>query len=383
MSHALLSASGSKRWMACTPSARFEQQFEDRTSTFAEEGTLAHALAEAKLRLKYDKDYTVRHYNKDLKWIKEVELYGPSMDDYTDAYVDKITEIFNGKSKDAKIYFEQRLDYSDWVQEGFGTGDVLIIDDGTLEVIDLKYGKGVAVDAEDNPQLKLYGLGAYSAFSLAFDIQSVRMTIIQPRLDSITSCELLVEDLLEWAEKYVRPKAEMAFKGEGDFEPGGHCQFCKGAAVCKARAKYNLDLESYRCEHPNLLMADEIADILGRVDELVKWADKVKGYALEQAEKHGIKWPGWKLVEGRSNRILTEKEVAAERLLENGFEEDQLYEKSLLGMTNLEKVVGKKKFDEILGDLIIKPTGKPVLVPESDKRPEIGGVSSAVSDFTD
>jgi hypothetical protein len=308
------------------------------------------------------------------------------MEDYVQGYVDRVLERFaeaKAKTPDAIMLLEQRLDFSEWVPEGFGTGDVVIIADGQLEIIDLKYGKGVPVEAEGNPQLRLYGLGAYNTFSLLFDIKSVRMTIDQPRLDSVTSCELLVEDLLEWAENEVKPKAADAWEGRGKYQPGGHYRFCRGKALCKARAEANLELAKYDFTDPNILMPDEIGEILGRLDELMNWAGTVKDYALEQAEKHGVRWPGWKLVEGRSNRKYSDQDAIASTLTGAGIQEALIYERSLLGITAMEKALGKKQFETLLGDLIIKPAGKPVLVPENDKRPEIGSVSSAKNDFAD
>ena len=370
--HAILSASGAKRWLACTPSARFEEQFEDKGSDFAAEGTVAHALAEGLLL--------------DVKnpIARESEFYDQAMEDYIQSYCDFVKERFaeaRAKTKDAILLLEQRLDFSEWVPEGFGTGDVVIIADGQLEMIDLKYGKGVPVEAEGNPQLRLYGLGAYNTFNLLYDIKSVRMTIAQPRLDSITSCEMLVEDLLDWAENDVKPRAALAFAGKGEYKPGDHCQFCKGKAVCRARAEHNLQLARYDFLSPNILMPDEIADILGRIDELVSWAGTIKDYAQEQAEKHGVKWPGYKLVEGRSNRKYSDQDAVADALTTAGIEEALIFERSLLGITAMEKTIGKKRFEELLADLIVKPAGKPVLVPETDKRPEIGSTQSALADF--
>jgi len=380
--HALLSASSAKRWLACTPSARFEEQFEETTSSYASEGTAAHYFAEHLIRATLDWAPSAAHKAEAFRAANP--FYDGAMEEHITKYVDFVIERFNearATTKDAVIYLEQRLDYSSWAPEGFGTGDVIIIADDTLEVIDLKYGKGVPVEAEGNPQLKLYGLGAWSAFEFLYNIRSVRMTIAQPRLDSLTTSEMLVEDLLDWAETEVRPRAKRAYDGQGEYEPGDHCQFCRGAAVCKARADYNLALAKYDFIHPNILMPDEIADILGRIDELMNWAAKVKDHALEQAEKHGVKWPGWKLVEGRSNRKYSDADAAASALIDAGIAEAIIYERTLLGITALEKAIGKKRFEELLQDHIIKPAGKPVLVPETDKRPEIGSLQSALDDF--
>lgn len=383
--HAILSASGAKRWLACPPSARFEEQFEESSSGFAEEGTAAHALAEILLRVELGGNDGADVAEAEALY-EDCEYYDQAMGDYIQGYTEFVLERYNdakAKTKDAILLLEQRLDFSEWVPEGFGTGDVVIIADGQLEVIDLKYGKGVPVDAEGNPQLKLYGLGAYNTFCLLYDITSVRMTIAQPRLDSITSCEMLVDDLLEWAEQEVRNTAADAWEGKGTFKAGDHCRFCRGKAVCRSRADANLELAKYDFTDANRLMPDEIGEILGRIDELMNWGGTVKDYALEQAEKHGVKWPGWKMVEGRSIRKYSDQDQIAAALTLAGIEEALIYERSLLGITAMEKALGKKQFETLVGDLIIKPTGKPVLVQEKDKRPEIGSTSSAKNDFAE
>ena len=387
MAHALLSASGAKRWMACPPSARLEAELPESSSKFAQEGSLAHELAEvylAKALGMIDKF----EFNKRLKWIYEDELYSLDMDDYVGVYVDEVIRRLNearaNHSEDAEIFIEQRIDFSRWVPEGFGTGDAVIVAGGIIEVVDLKYGKGVPVDAEDNPQMRLYGLGAYEAYDALYDIQTVRTTIVQPRLDSISTEELSAEELLRWANEEVKPKADLAFKGEGDFCSGDHCKFCKLKATCRARAEANLALEKYSRRSGSELAPEEIGEILFRADELQKWAKDLQEYALIQAEKHGVRFPGWKLVAGRSNRSYTDKDAVAAVLLAH-FDEDTIYEKSLLGITALEKAIGKTKVKELLEDaeekLIIKPVGKPTLAPESDKRPELNSLASAEAAF--
>lgn len=281
MAHALLSASGSSRWLSCTPSARLEQQFENKTSEYAEEGTLAHELGELKLRKELE-GLSTRSFNSKIKKIQEHKLYTADMPDYVDIYVEtcleKVSEA-KAKTPDALFKIEQRLDFSEWVPEGFGTGDFVIIADGTMEVCDLKYGKGVPVSAENNKQMMLYALGAISEFSFLYDIKKVRMTIIQPRLDNISTFEVTVEDILKWAEEYVKPRAELAIKGEGEFVAGAHCRFCRAKSVCKARADKNLELAKYDFQSPNTLDNNDIAYILSKVDELVNWASDVKEYA--------------------------------------------------------------------------------------------------------
>jgi hypothetical protein len=369
MTHALLSASGASRWMACTPSARLEQNFKNKTSEDAERGTLAHELGELKLRKELE-GLSTRSFNSKVKKIQENELYTADMPDYVDMYVETCLERVSeakAKTPDALFKIEQRLDFSEWVPEGFGTGDFVIIADGTMEVCDLKYGTGVPVSADNNKQMMLYALGAISEFSFLYDIEKVRMTIIQPRLDSISTFEVTVEDLVKWAEEYVRPRAELAIKGEGEFCAGDHCRFCRAKAVCKARADKNMELAQYEFQKPNTLDNNDIAYILSNVDELVKWANNVKEYALEQALK-GEEFEGYKVVEGRSNRKWSSEDDVAKVLIGQGFQENMIYTKKLDGISKIESAIGKKEVQRLLGDYIVKPVGKPTLVPITDKR---------------
>lgn len=388
--HAVLSASGASRWMACTPSADLEKDEPDQSSEFAMEGTAAHELSEIFLMHEIGEISQMARTRRHNKFKKENRFYSPEMDDYVLQYVDVVVEKINeakARSNDAVILLEQRLDFSNWVPEGFGTGDVVIIADGLLEVIDLKYGKGVAVSAVNNPQLKLYGVGAYSQYEMLYDIDSVSMTIVQPRLDSISSETLKATDLEAWADNEVQPKAELAWEGEGEFVPGEHCRFCKIRATCRARADENLAMAKYEFAEPEEIAADpqlgltEIGKILFQAGELSKWAKDVEKYALDQAEKHGQKIEGWKLVEGRSNRRYADETKVFETL-KKGYEEDRIAPRKLLGITALEKEIGKKLFASSLEGLIVKPSGKPTLVPETDKRAELNSAASAVEDFS-
>jgi len=369
--HAILSASGAKKWLNCPPSARLEQQFSNKTSTAAEEGTLAHELGELTLQ-KELKFISTRKFNSEFKKIETHELFTSDMPDYVDIYVstcmEKVAEA-RAKTSDAIISLEQRLNYSRWVPEGFGTGDMVIIADGTIEIIDLKYGKGAPVSAIDNIQMRLYALGAIAEFEFLYDMQNVKMTIIQPRLDSISTDEIKAEDLLKWAEDVLKPTAALAFKGEGDFCAGEHCSsgFCRAKAVCRAREEKNMELAVYEFSDGPTLNIDEIADIIGKCDELAKWAKDIQEYALEQAVA-GIGYPGWKLVEGRSNRRYTDVDAISDILMDE-FTQDKVYKPAeILGISAMEKSIGKKKFNELIGDYIEKPQGKPVLVVETDKR---------------
>lgn len=368
--HAKLSASGSSRWINCPPSVRLEEQFEDKTSIYAEEGTLAHELAELKLRLEL-KEITKRTYTLRFnKATKDNPLYSKDMDDYVDVYKEICMEkYFNSKetTTDSIAAVEQRLDFSNYVPDGFGTGDFIVIADGTLEICDLKYGKGVPVSAENNSQMRLYALGAINKFSFLYDIEKVRMTIIQPRLDNISSDEISVNELLKWAEEVVKPSAELAIKGEGEFKTGAHCKFCKARSVCRARADENLELAKFEFKKSDTLSNGEISEILEKVDSLVKWASDVKEYALDKALE-GEEFKGYKLVEGRSQRKWKDEKAVAKILIDRGFLDNIIWTKKLTTISNIERAIGKKETERLFKDLIDKPIGKPTLVPISDKR---------------
>lgn len=381
--HAVLSASGAYRWLACPPSARLEEQFEETTSTYAEEGTLAHGIAEQKLRFLL-KQISAQDYAQALQVFEKNEFYSASMLDYIETYASIVMKKVNeakARSADAVVLLEQKLDFSDWVPEGFGTGDVVIISDGVLEIIDLKYGKGVPVAAEDNAQMRLYALGALATFDSLYDIKIIRMTIVQPRLDSVSSDEITAEMLYWWADTELIKRAQLAWEGKGEFQPGEHCQFCRARFNCRARAEANLELTKMDFRKPELLTDEEIGEVLKQADELKAWVSDVFDYALVQARDHGKKFKGWKLVEGRSVRKYADEEAVAKTLLEAGYKEEQIYEKKLWGITAMEKLLGKTLFNELLGGLVVKPTGKPTLVPETDKRPELNSTAAAVADF--
>lgn len=378
--HAKLSASGAKRWLSCPGSVRMEEAFEDTTTTYAEEGTAAHTLSELKLMFQTGKINKRTFTLRTNKFKASNPYYSEEMNDYTDDYVNEVIELFHSYP-DAFIDLEQRVDFSRWVPEGFGTSDVVIIADGTLHIVDLKYGKGVPVSATCNPQMRLYALGAYELYSLMCDFETVKMTIIQPRLNESSTDEMPLAELLEWADGFVQPRAELALSGEGECVPSEDaCRFCKARAVCRARAEANLEAARLDFEEPaDKLSKEEIAEILLQAPEIKKWIEQVEAYALTQARDHDEAFPGLKLVEGRSNRMITDKEKAAELLQEAGFE-DIFKPQELLNLTKLEKAIGKEAFSEVLADLIAKPPGKPTLVKESDKRPAI---NKALEDFKD
>lgn len=370
--HALLSASSSKRWLNCTPSARLEEQFkEDTGSVYAEEGTAAHALAEHKLKrsLRKRSKRPVSDYDCD------------EMEECTDEYVSyamEQIELTRQNCSDPIVLIEQHLDYSAYVPEGFGTGDLIIVADGTLTVIDLKYGKGVAVEAEKNPQMMLYGLGALELFDAIYDIDTICMTIYQPRLESISTWEISVEELKKWTKEVLMPKAELAIKGEGEFGCGSWCRFCKAKNTCRARAEEYLKLAQMEFRPPALLSDEEVAEVLKVADDLAKWAADVYAFATDEAITHGKLWTGFKLVEGRSNRKYTDEGEVAEAAKEAGYTD--IYKSTLVGITEMEKLMGKKKFAEVLGELVYKPQGKITLVTESDKRQAVI-TATAEADF--
>lgn len=360
--HAKLSASSAHRWMNCNPSANLEREFADRSSEAAAEGSAAHALCEHKLRkaLKMRSTRPVSKYDSD-----EMEMY-------TDSYVEFVLEqieVAKQHCADPFVLIEQRLDFSCYVPDGFGTGDCLIVADKLLHIIDFKYGLGVLVEAEENPQMMLYALGALRLFDALYDIDTISMSIFQPRRENVSTWTITVAELEEWAEQTLRPKAELAFKGEGEFNPGPWCTFCKAAVKCRARAEEKLALARYEFAKPPLLTDEEIEDILSRLDDLTKWANEIAAYAQDAAINHGKQWTGFKLVEGRSIRKYTDETAVVIAATAAGYRD--IFKKSLIPITEMEKLMGKKTFAEVLGDLVIKPQGKPTLVPASDKRPAI------------
>ena len=367
--HALLSPSAAHRWLNCTAAPRLEAGQPDAGSDYAREGTLAHAYC-----AKHLKTFLGQSTEAEDKEIAEYydQYHTGEMDEYTDTYRTIVLERFNAArahTADAQLLVEVRLDFSKWVPDAFGTGDAAIIADGILDIIDFKYGKGVRVDAYDNPQMKIYALGAYEAYSFEYNIQRVRMTIVQPRLDNLSTCEMSVADLLAWAENELAPKAKQAYAGDGQQNPGDWCQFCKVKHCCKALAKRCTEPTTAHPD-PNLLTPEEMArDILPLLDTVATWLKGVQDYTLNQALA-GTQYPGFKLVAGRSNRKITNTEAAKKALLDAGFAEDAIMKpQEMRGITDLEKLVGKKRFGVICKDWIVKPQGKPTLVPDTDNRP--------------
>ena len=367
--HALLSASSAHRWIACPPSALLSKKFDDSSSSFAQEGTDAHTLAQYKLEKLLGlptSDPT-----------ESLSFYDEEMNDHAENYAAFVLEQVERAKEtcaDPQVLIEQKLDFSRYVPEGFGHVDCLIIADGTLTVIDYKYGLGIKVSSERNPQMFCYALGGLSLFDGIYDIDNVRLVIYQPRRENISEYTISKSELIQWAEDVLSPTAQLASKGEGEYKAGEHCQFCKAKATCRKRAEYNLELAKYDFEMPATLDHDEIAAILVKADELVSWANDIKEYALKEA-LNGTKFEGFKLVAGRSNRKYTDEAAAADLVIAAGKDP---FEKKLLGITAMTALLGKKAFEDILGGLTYKPPGKPVLVTADDKRPEF---NSAYEDF--
>lgn len=367
--HALLSSSSSARWLNCPPSARLCESYEDKVSNYAAEGTDAHELCEYKLRQSLGME--AKDPTENLTWYNEEMADCAS--DYA-AYIIEQVEAAKQNCADPVVLIEQRVDFSRWVESGFGTADCIIIADGTLQICDYKHGLGVLVSAEKNPQMQCYALGALELFDGIYDIDTVRMTIYQPRRDNVSTYELSKDELYRWADEVLKPTADLAFAGDGNFLCGEWCGFCKAKHDCRARADANLELARYDFKLPPLLTDEEVEEILIRVDDLVSWATDIKEYALQQAIS-GKEWNGWKLVEGRSNRRYTNETAVANTVSSAGYDP---YDHKVLGVTAMQKLLGKSRFDELLAAYIEKPQGKPTLVPESDKR---SVMNTAKNDF--
>lgn len=362
MNHAVLSASTSHRWINCPPSARLCEKFKYSPSVYADEGIAAHTLCEHKLKemLGMDSNFSFEDFN----------FYNEEMNEFATEYALFCTELLDAAKntcKDAIILIEQKLDFSKYVPDGFGTGDAVIVSDEKVHVVDFKYGQGVEVTAKDNTQMMCYALGALLLFDSIYNIKQVSMTIFQPRRSNISTFNISVQELYTWAEKILKPSAQLAYEGKGEFNVGNHCRFCKVKAVCKKQAEYNMELAKLDFKEPSLLENNEIAELLPRLDEFISWANDLKDYALKKA-LHGTKFEGFKLVEGRSSRKYLDEEKVASIVEKSGYDP---YERKILGITNMTKMLGSKKFEELLGEQVYKPKGKLTLVPKEDKRSEV------------
>lgn len=390
--HALLSASSASRWLTCTAAPRFEEGLPESTSTYAEEGRLAHAIAELKVLKKFTV-MTGRTYTTRLNKLKKDALYDQEMDKTTDLYLEHLTEQAMLYDSSPTVVAEVKVDFGEYVPEGFGTCDCVMIGGDTLSITDYKHGKGVPVSAVGNPQMRLYALGALKRYAPVFGdtIKQVRMTIDQPRLDSYTSDLITVEELRAWGES-IKPIAQKAFSGLGEFVPGEHCRFCRGKAQCRARANVNTALEDFKdCVpagsvkpgefvpqihsyltpggvevHP-LLSDAEIGDLLIRGQQLVQWYKDLEEYATK-ALLDGKPIEGWKLVAGRSNRTFTDQDAAIKAVIAAGYEEALVYDRKPKTLSELEKLMGKAEFAEKIGSYVVKPLGKPTLALATDKR---------------
>ena len=377
--HALLSASSSHKWLYCTPSARLEAALPDKAGAAAEEGTLAHAICELKLsKLFTDQNMTTRTYNSRMNKLQKDERYSPEMDRFTDEYVDYVKELAFSMPAAPFLAVEKRLDYSTWAPEGFGTGDCILLQGTELHIIDFKYGKGVPVSAEGNSQLALYALGAMEEFGVIYPIEEVVLHIVQPRLGSFTKWETSRKELLAWGE-WVKGKAALAYKGEGEFREGSYCDscFCKIAGTCRQRAENALalmdtavDPVSGKVTEPATLSDEEVGAVLKKAQFLKKWVEKLEKYALEKLVTGGS-IPGWKLIEGRSNRAFTSQEEAFAAIIASGYNEELLYEKKPLPLTEVEKLLDKETWKNVVTPFVVKPQGKPTIAPADDKRPEM------------
>lgn len=381
--HALLSASGAHRWLECTPSAQLELQFPQSTSEYAEEGTAAHELCELTARY-WLGEISEAEYENQRDELAKGKYYNAEMQECANDYAKFVAEktaAARETCEDAFTALEVRVDFSKYVKDGFGTGDCIIVSDNVLEIIDFKYGKGVRVEAAGNPQMKLYALGAYLEYNTLFDIDSVRMTIFQPRLSGVQSSdEITVKELLEWAEKYVKPRAKLAYKGEGEFAPSEEvCKFCRAKAQCKARADKNLKLFD---EAPDVLLLtpEDAGKILEQAGDIQSWLADLESL-VSSTLLAGQPVEGWKMVEGRSNRRFTDELKVVDAMKAAGYDESLLYERKLITLTQMEKDFGKKAVAETLGELIVKPQGKPTLAPAKDKRPEFRPEEQLLAEF--
>ena len=380
MAHALLGPSSAARWIACPPSVKLCEQFEDVESEYAKEGSLAHEIAELKVRKLIDPGLTSRKFTSAMKKLKDKELYHEEMQGYTDEYVEFIQEQMYSYPTTPHIAVEQKVDFSEYVPDGFGTADCILIANDTLHIIDFKYGKGVPVSVENNAQLLLYALGAYLAYEMIYPIEHIKMSIVQPRIKDVDTWECSLDYLLAFA-KIAQEKAVMALKGEGDFNCGEHCKFCKAKATCKERANINLELAKYEFKTADLLTLEEIGEILQKAKDLDNWVKELEKYALAESLK-GNEVPGWKAVNGRGSRSFKNTDEAIKVLVDNGIAEELLYERKYLTLAQIEKVIGKKDFNNLVGNLIVMNVGKPTLVEASDKREAITNRIKAEDEFS-
>lgn len=378
--HALLSASSSHRWLHCTGAPRLEATFPDTTSEYAKEGTLAHELCELKLK-KYTTAMAKGTYTRAYNKIKKNELWAPEMDETTDVYLEYIKSIMLSYKVAPVVVIEKRVDFSQYVPEGFGTADCIILAGDTLHIIDYKHGKGVVVDADHNPQMMLYALGAMHDYSLLYKFNTIKMTIVQPRVNNISEFEMSSDELRKWGEEVVMPKAKEAYEMEGHtFEAGSWCGFCRAKAQCRTRCEHFDAMHVFTSQDPRLISLEELGTYLEHGQDIESWYKDIKEYALSESLA-GAEVPGWKAVEGRGSRAFQDSDTAIQTLINGGVDESILYERKVLTLAQIEKAIGKKEFNELVGDQVVKNPGKPTLVADTDKRPRITNQPSAAQVF--
>ena len=377
--HALLSASSASRWLTCTAAPRYEAQFPENTSEYAEEGSLAHSICELKVQKKFT-PMSSRTYNTRYNKLKKNPLYNAEMDRTSDQYLEYLCELSMSYDSLPYVAAEVRVDFAAYVPEGYGTCDCVMIGGDTLNITDYKHGKGVPVSAQNNPQMRLYALGALGRYAPIYGdrIKQVCMTIVQPRIQDAPDTETLTVDALRAWGDGIKPLAQEAYSGPGNFTPGEHCRFCRGKAQCRARADQHTALEEFKdCVPGETLSHSEIGDLLERGRHLVAWYKDLEEYALGAVLK-GEDIPGWKAVAGRSNRTFTDQDAAIAAVIAAGYDEALVYDRKPKTLTELEKLMGKQDFAEKLGGLVVKPQGKPTLAPLSDRREPY---STAAADF--
>ena len=375
-SHAKLSASGSKKWLNCTRSASVEQQFKEETSPFSAEGQFAHDVARLRICHRLGR-LTGQQFSDEHARMQTSPYWSAELDDCVQRYVDfalELVEAAKTECSDPLILVEERLDLSEFIPEGFGTVDLLVVWNGTIALADYKHGRGVLVRATENSQLRLYGVAAAASFADLYDVKRVRMTVFQPRLNNFDVEELSVGELLNWAHNYVKPRAQLAWSGAGEFTPGSHCTegFCKARYACAARAEVGLQVAqtAFTGVRPELLTSEQLVAVLDKADIVAKWLNDVREYALDQARR-GLAIPKHKLVAGRSHRRFRDVDAVTTRLTNAGIAPASLYERNLIGVSAMERLLGRQRFNELLADLIERPEGNPTLVREDDPRPAL------------
>jgi len=386
MSHALLSPSSANRWINCPPSALLNAEAGDRDTVFTREGTLAHAVAELKARKYFlTRDHVM--VTEQMREFRANELWQDEMDDHTDAYLEALKDIAATFADMPYVALEQRVDFSGYVPEGFGTADCIMIGGEVLHIVDFKYGKGVDVSAEDNPQLKLYAMGAIEQYMSFYDIFTVRMTIVQPRIKrEPDTWEMPARDLLRWAEDVVKPAAALAAAGEGEFAEGDWCRWCAVRSNCRARAAANTALEDFGFKQPPTLTDAEVGRALTLGRRLKSWLSDLEEYALT-ACLNGAEITGWKAVEGRAVRAWTDQDAAFKAAKLAGVPDEMLYKREPVSLAQLEKIMGKKEFAKVFTQpramFVVTPPGKPTLVTADDKRKAITNKPDVEDDFGD